>query len=92
MLEQDIQSKVINYLKSAGAYIVKTMKASKGGTPDVLCCYQGKFYAMEIKRPGEIPEPLQRYQLEKIQKAGGIAGVVRSVDDAKLMLDKVGAQ
>jgi len=37
-----------------------------------------------------VVRPLQKHHIEKIQKAGGIAGVVRSLEDVKLLVDNLG--
>ena len=61
------------------------------GIPDLLLCVDGLFIAMEIKfpKPGESIEHArgratiqQRSQIKRIIAAGGMAGVVTSVDEA----------
>lgn len=42
----------------------------------------GRFLAIEVKRPGKNPTKEQRNFLDAVTKAGGIAGVARSVEDA----------
>jgi hypothetical protein len=44
------------------------------------------FVGLEVKLPGEKPRPDQRHFLETIRSAGGIAGVVTSVDEALTLL------
>ena len=42
------------------------------GTPDVLGCAHGRFFAIEAKRSArEKPEPAQLYNLKKFARAGG---------------------
>lgn len=83
MTEQQIQTNILKYLKSIGAYAVKTIVSSKSGTPDILCCYQGKFLAIEVKRKGGIVSALQDYTIRKIQDAEGIAMIAYGVEDVK---------
>jgi hypothetical protein len=71
-----------------GGYIVKVIQAHKAGVPDVLCCLDGDFWAFEVKAAKGRVSPLQVYNLEKIEKAGGRGGVVRSVADVKALLDE----
>lgn len=61
------------------------------GVPDLLLCVDGLFVGMEIKnpRPGESREhmisrvtPGQRAQIRAINRAGGTAGAVASVEEA----------
>lgn len=89
MLEKNIQKKILQYLKSIGAYAVKTMITSKNGVPDVLVCYQSKFIGFEIKQPNEKATVLQDYNLSLIQKAGGLGFVVRDVEEVKLILANI---
>ena len=41
----------------------------------------GKFTAVEVKRPGKKATPEQQRFIDKVLYAGGIAGVVTSVDE-----------
>ena len=73
MTEQQIQKQILDYLESIGAYTIKVITANKSGVPDIQACYQGKWISIEVKQPGQKPEPLQFYHLEQIQRAGGLA-------------------
>ena len=86
MTEQQIQSNIIKYLeKDLGCYVVKIIKASKSGVPDLICCFKGDFIGIEVKRPSTInnASELQRVNLELINNAGGIGFVACSVQDVK---------
>lgn len=52
------------------------------GTADIIGCYDGRFFALEVKAPGGKLTARQAAFLEEIREMGGIAAVVRSVDDA----------
>ena len=54
------------------------------GLPDIIGCYQGQFYGIEVKMPGKIHtlSKRQEYVLKRIRDAGGKSVVVTSVDDA----------
>ena len=62
---------------SASWWVKLNDKYTKG-LPDVIGVHLGTFYAIELKRKGEKPRPLQEYILEKIRTAGG---VIRWFDD-----------
>lgn len=83
MSEAAIQNKIIKYLKSIGAYTIKTISTNRNGTPDILCCLNGKFIALEVKTNKGITSALQEHHIKEIKNCGGIAAVVRSVDDVK---------
>ena len=77
--EQQIQSQVIKYLESIGCYVIKVISANKSGVPDLHACLNGKWISIEMKKPGEKPDPLQLFHLQMIQKAGGLATWATSV-------------
>ena len=89
--ERSITTAIRKYLKSLpGLWYYKTHGGpfeSQVGCPDILCCYGGMFYGFEVKQEGKYPTKVQKRQLELIVSAGGKAGVVRSVDDVKEIMD-----
>lgn len=88
MKESDIQKKIIDYLHSLGAYTVKVIQANKNGVPDILVSLNGKFIGLEVKTEKGIPSALQLRNIKQIKRTGGIAGIVRSVDDVKNLLNE----
>ena len=56
----------------------------KQGCPDDLLCWQGVFIAIEIKSDVGDPSAIQMSNLKLIQKAGGVAAIVRGYDVARL--------
>lgn len=91
MKEQAYQKKIIDFLKSKGVYVVKIISASQAGVPDVICCYRGRFVAIEVKRPETLKNVsrLQAYNLDKITEAGGIGFVACSVEQVKKVLEAI---
>lgn len=90
-LESAFQTKVIEYLKSIGAYVIKIHVSAYQleGEPDVICCHKGLFYAFELKQQAKLSE-LQKIKLDLIQKSGGVAMEIRSIEQLKeLFNDKV---
>ena len=73
--EKAFENKVKDYLKSIGAYFIKTHgdRFSRVGTPDILACVNGHFVAVEVKAENGKPSELQFYHLDEIRKAGGLA-------------------
>jgi len=63
---------------------------SQRGIPDILGCYNGKFFAFEVKMPkGKLTE-LQAHNIDKIRESGGIAKVIYSVEEAIDIVDRYG--
>lgn len=83
-LEAPITRKILNRLRKDGGFWVKFHgnPLSRRGHPDITGCYKGRYVAMEVKRPGGLLTTLQAATLREIQRAGGIAGVVTSVEEA----------
>lgn len=57
-----------------GVYAIRTHGGSfqQKGTPDVIGCAHGHFFAIEAKRSArEKPTAAQRYNIKKFQRAGG---------------------
>lgn len=91
MKESYIQGTIIKWLESIGCYCIKTIVTSKKGTPDIICCLpDGKFFAIEVKRPGGVVSKIQDYTIRKIQLAGGYAMVAYSLKDVKTYLEELG--
>ena len=57
------------------------------GIPDIIVCYKGRFIALEAKVGKNQPTRLQAATIDPIRRAGGIACVVRSVDEVKEIMN-----
>jgi len=87
-LEKTIVAVIMRALKDAGVrWMVKTHGGpyQSTGIPDIVAIAPktGRFLGIEVKRPkvGKLTD-LQRSQIERINAAGGVAGVAYSVEDA----------
>lgn len=56
------------------------------GLPDIIGCFNGRFVALEVKRPGEAPRKLQGKMLRTLAAAGAITATVYGVDDVRKTL------
>jgi len=84
--EAYIQKKILDYLDSLGYWTVKTITVNRNGCPDILACSpEGRFIAIEVKRPGLLRNvsKLQQYQIDMINGAGGIAFAADSLETVK---------
>ena len=93
MLEKDIVAAVKRYLSSLGSdvFFWKEHGSVYGtnGVPDIICCYKSRFLGLECKLPGGRLTELQKRAIEKINRAGGIACRVESVEDVKRVIERV---
>ena len=89
--EQVIQSEIIKYLKSIGAYIIKVSAATKAGIPDIIGCYKGRFIAIEVKRPEAKTNvsPLQVANITMIINAQGEAIVAWDKEMVKTFINNI---
>ena len=90
MLEKDIVAAIKRYLSTLGddVFFWKEHGGPYGvsGVPDIICCYRGRFLGLEAKLPGGRLTALQKRALERINRAGGIARRVESVDDVEAII------
>ena len=90
MLERDIVTAIKKFLSSLGSDVFcwKEHGGPYGtsGVPDIICCYKGRFLGLEAKLPGGKLTELQKRALEKINRAGGIARRVESVEDVRAVI------
>lgn len=91
MTEAEITRGIRRMLDALGAFNFKHWSGpmSMRGISDILGCYKGRFVAIEVKTRTGKASPAQEQFLERVRKAGGIAFVARSVDDA---IDALGAR
>jgi Holliday junction resolvase len=54
---------------------------SAPGVPDLVGCYKGCMFAIEVKAPRGRVSPQQQAFIDNINAAGGIAFVAWSIDD-----------
>lgn len=97
-LETKYQDKIIKYLRSLPECI-KAWKENKGayssmnGTPDITAVMEpgGVYFGFEVKRPllGE-PSELQEKFIEDMNKGGGHAYIVVTVDEVRRILIREG--
>ena len=75
-LEKHFEIKVKNYLKEKNCWFVKYwggIMFTKSGIPDILCCCNGYFVAIELKSENGQPTKLQLHNLSKLKKNGAIS-------------------
>lgn len=89
MKESDIVRAILKYLKTIpNCFAWKEHGGMYGtaGVPDIIACIGGRFYAFEVKTDKGKATALQEATIRKIQNAGGIAVIVRSVDEVRVLL------
>lgn len=61
------------------------------GLPDLIGCYDGRFFGFEVKMPDKRKNvsASQVYVMSLIKRAGGITGVVCTANEAIEMLEAI---
>lgn len=90
MLEKDIVKAIMKYLKTVPHCFAWKEHGGMYGTagiPDIIACVDGRFYAFEVKTETGKPTKLQEAAIRKILNAGGVAVIVRSVDEVRAVME-----
>ncbi len=87
--ETSITRQIKQVLFQVGYFPIKIAGGpyQKPGISDLLVCGEGKFIAIEVKKPGGRISPLQEQFLNDVRAAGGIAFVAYSIDDVVRRLE-----
>ena len=90
--EKSITNTILKYLRGLdNCFCWKEHGGMYGtsGIPDIICCLDGRFIGIEVKRPGGKVSRLQEITLRKIETAGGVGIVAFSVEDVKQFINKL---
>lgn len=95
--ESDIQKDILDYLKikhyvvfkhrNVGIYKKETgtyipLAFGEKGISDLLACApDGRFWAIEVKKPGGRPSPDQLAFIESVKRNNGVAFIAESLDE-----------
>jgi len=76
--ESKVKAKCTALLKDVGVYYFFPVANGMGraGIPDIICCANGKFLAIECKAGKGTTTALQEKELAAIRAAGGVAVVI----------------
>ena len=92
--ESVVQRKLMLELqaKFPSIYVRKIAQAaySHGGIPDLLGCYNGMFFAIEVKTTDGKLSKLQDFEIQAIDKAKGLALVCYGLEDFPYIVERIG--
>lgn len=84
--ETALRTRIVKALRQEGGFweVIHGSAYQRAGLPDIIGCLDGRYYGLEVKVPGReaAVTPRQARTLEEITRAGGVAGVISSVDQA----------
>lgn len=88
--EGKVKAAVKVVLDQFGAYHHWPVPLGYGApTVDCLACVNGRFIAIECKRPGGKPTPRQSVVLQRVSDAGGCSVVIDSAEAARQKLPSI---
>ena len=77
------QKRVLRRLKQIeGMYVFKKEAAAIRGIPDVIGCFRGRFFCLELKASSKLARRttgrivLQKHNIERVRAAGGYGAIV----------------
>ena len=101
--ESEIQKAILELLRyrgvfcwrqNVGSFKVDNRFVSMGykGISDIIGVLNGRFLAIEVKRPDGVLSEAQVEFLRKVRRAGGIAMVAQSLEDVVRLLEDANAK
>lgn len=72
-----------------GVWFYKSSDRFTAGIPDILGCYWGLFFGIELKAPGKEATTLQQITHQKIREAGGFVISSDNYDEIRKFLEEI---
>ena len=70
MLESKIQTKIKKKLEQEGYLVIKLIKTSCNGVPDILALKNGNAIFIEVKQPTGVLSELQKLRIKQLKGLG----------------------
>ena len=89
--EGSLQERIQKIITQRGGYCFKNHgdMTTEPGRPDIVCCYNGLFIAIEVKVDNNKPSAQQGIHCRNIWKAGGIAIITWDVSSVADLLGHI---
>ena len=90
MKERQLQTKVCNYLQTVdGLWYWKTNDRFTRGIPDIIGCYCGFLFGIELKVGTNKMSMMQRKILKLIRASGGFATCAYDMSRVKVFIEQI---
>ena len=92
--EAKVKARVVKLLKEHNIYYFfpATHGFGRSGVPDIICCFNSLFLAIECKAGNNKPTALQEREMQKIRESGGVTFVTNEDNIHALALYLLGGQ
>ena len=88
--ERDIEKWMREKIEQLGGVFMKWVSPGNDGVPDRIAVLPGgAVYFIELKRDGEVPTELQKWQIRRLKKLGCYAAVVTGMREARQFIKEV---
>jgi hypothetical protein len=88
LTEAKIERTVVQWAKELNVLTIKLNVRGQRGVPDRLFLYDGRVLFLEFKRPGAVPTPIQRWELNNLRAHGFDAAVTDDIEQAKRLIGR----
>ena len=91
--EKKTENEIKQYITEHGGLCYKIHGGDlyqETGIPDLLVCWKGLFFGIEVKDPQGKPSAIQLVQGTRIKKAGGHFLIAKSLQDVKDYIENEG--
>ena len=90
MTESQLRNKTMLFLKTVPhVHVDKISDRYTSGIPDIIGCCKGHYFAIELKTVKGVVDPIQKYVMNDINKAGGSATVCRSINEVVAFMSEL---
>jgi Holliday junction resolvase len=70
MLESARQTKIKKQLEKEGWFVIKLIKTSVNGIPDLMALKNGETIFIEVKQPKGVLSEIQKYRIKELREKG----------------------
>lgn len=70
MLESARQTKIKKQLEKEGWFVIKLIKTSVNGIPDLMALKNGDTIFIEVKQPNGVLSEIQKYRIKELREKG----------------------
>jgi len=70
MLESARQTKIKKQLEKEGYFVIKLIKTSINGIPDLMALKNGETIFIEVKQPKGVLSEIQKYRIKELREKG----------------------
>lgn len=90
MRERDIEAKLRQTIEKDGGLFFKFVSPGNDGVPDRIAILpDGQIWFVELKREGEKPTAVQKWQLEQLRKMGCNVALITGKQEARAWIREV---